>query len=75
MLNLKSMKLSSKILFGSLASIVAFVGLLAYIYPNIKKIGYEGKREKIMNLVESAMGILEQYDALVKSGQWNLADG
>lgn len=59
MMNWKTMKLSSKILFGSLVSIIAFVALLGYIYPNIKKLGYEGKRQKLASLVESASGVLE----------------
>jgi methyl-accepting chemotaxis protein len=74
MINFRSMKLSTKILFGSLVSIIAFVALLAYIYPNIKRMGYDGKRQKVVNLVESATGVLEYYDSLAKSGQLKLPD-
>jgi methyl-accepting chemotaxis protein len=74
MRKLQNMKLSSKILFGYLLSIVAFVALLAYIYPNIKKMGYEGEKQKVISLVDSATGVLEHYNTMVKSGQMKLPD-
>ena len=69
-----NMRLSSKIVFGGIIPIIAFVGLLAWIYPNIKRMGYEGKREKTQHLAESAIGVLEYYDALVKKGEMKLPD-
>jgi len=74
MINFKNMKLSKKILIGSLVPIVAFVGLLAYMYPNIQKMGFDGKRQKTQHLIEAAMGIVERYDSMVKNGQMKLAD-
>jgi len=74
MVNFKNMKLSSKILFGSLLSIIAFVALLGWVYPNIRKLAYEGKRQKLASLVESATGILEYYDSLVKKDQMKLPE-
>ena len=74
MVNFKNMKPSSKILFGSLLSIIAFVALLGWVYPNIRKLAYEGKRQKLASLVESASGILEYYDSLVKKDQMKLPE-
>ncbi|MBP1716847.1 MAG: chemotaxis sensory transducer [Deltaproteobacteria bacterium] len=74
MVNFRKMKLSTKILIGSLVPIIAFVGLLTYMYPNIKKMGYDAKRQKTQHLIEAAMGIVERYDSLVKSGQMKLPD-
>ncbi|MBP1713582.1 MAG: hypothetical protein H6Q42_1785, partial [Deltaproteobacteria bacterium] len=74
MINFKNMKLSKKILIGSLVPIIAFVGLLAYMYPNITKMGFDGKRQKTQHLIEAAMGIVERYDSRVKSGQMKLPD-
>ena len=74
MVNLKNMKLSSKILFGSLLSIIAFVALLGYIYPNVRKVAYEGKRQKLASLVESASGVLEYYDSLARKDQMKLPE-
>ena len=74
MLNFKGMKLSSKVLFGSLLSMIAFVALLCYIYPSIRRLEYEGKRQKIASLVDSASGVLEYYDSLVKKDQMKLPE-
>ncbi len=74
MFSFKNMRLSSKIVFGGIVPIIAFVGLLAWIYPNIKKMGYEGKREKTQHLAESAIGVLEYYDSLVRKGEMKLPD-
>ncbi len=74
MIDVKNMKLSTRILMGSIIPVIAFVCLLAYIYPSYKEMGYEGKRQKTMHLVESASGIMEYYDALTKSGQLPLPE-
>jgi len=36
----ENMKPSSKTLFGSLLSVIAFMALRGYIYPNAGKLGY-----------------------------------
>jgi methyl-accepting chemotaxis protein len=48
--------------------VIAFVLVLAWVYPKFKSKMYEAKYTKTQHLVESAWGVLDHYAKLARSG-------
>ncbi len=71
MISLRNMKLTSKILALNL---IAFLTLIIFIFPKIKEMAYEGKRQKTMNLVESAVSVIDFYNDQVKTGRLHIEE-
>ncbi len=65
---LNKFKLSTRIMTLGVVIVVAFVLVLAWIYPKFKSKLYEAKYIKTQHLVESAWNVVEHYGKLAKSG-------
>ncbi len=65
---LTNFKLSTRILMLGISIVLAFVLVLAWIFPKFNTKMYDAKYQKTQHLVESACSVLDTYAKLAKSG-------
>jgi methyl-accepting chemotaxis protein len=65
---LNKFKLSTRIISLGVTLVVAFVLVLAWVYPKFKAKMYDAKYTKTQHLVEATWGILDYYGKQAKSG-------
>ncbi len=67
-------KLSTRIMSLGVILVVAFVLVLAWVYPQFKSKMYDAKYVKTQHLVESAWCVLDYYSKMAKNGTMTVED-
>ena len=66
---LNKCKLSTRIVALGVVIVLAFILVLAWIYPKFKGQMYDAKYTKTQHLVEAAWGVLDSYAQLARTGK------